>query len=927
MSGTYVALDLETTGLDADRDAIMEIGAVRFDLDGHAETFSTFVDPKRPVPYRIQRLTNISDKDLAGAPLLAEIAPELEAFVGEFPIVGQNIAFDLEFLERARIYARGPAYDTQELANVLLPGLVEQNLRAIARHLGIEFPVRHRALADAEAARLVFVALVERLAALPAELLAEAERIAASIDWPLQHLLHDVVEGLPRPADGASGAAGLLHGAVRPPREIGPPVGPALEEPSTIDPADIELRLTKSAREVIDDFEDRPEQVAMARAVTQALNDSEALLVEAGTGVGKSLAYLLPAAAYAQRNNKRVIVSTNTINLQAQLMNQDIPAVQRLLGGDNLRAAQLKGRRNYLCLLRWANLRNAPARTEEETRLLVRLLLWLPHTETGDRAELRLSQGEDAVWNRLSAQHEACLSMPCAFVRDGSCFLLRARKRAEAAHIVVVNHALLVSDLAVGGGVIPEYSHLIVDEAQHLEDEATRQFGFQGDQDSVGAFLDGSASLANSLRNASRGLASQLATTRDLLDTAARADDAIGRARQRAPEFFDGLITFMRQQSADEGDYDQRLSLNRGMRVQPDWGNVELAWENLSATLAEVVSALGLLQRGLQSPDAAAILDHDTLLSDTADLLQTGESLREGIGAIILKDDPNTVCWLTQQRSGTGTILASAPLSVAGLLEEQLFAQKDATILTGATLTTESSFDYVRGTLGLDDANELALGSPFDYAESTKVLVPRDMPEPSQNGYMAALQAALIDLVRASRGRALVLFTSHASLRAAHRGIRQALEDEQILVLGHNIDGSPRQLTQALRDEPNTVVLGTASFWEGVDIVGEALSLLVMARLPFSVPNDPIFRARSELYDDPFSQYAVPQAALRFKQGFGRLIRRKTDRGVMVVLDARITTRAYGQTFLHSLPPCTVETALLRQMPDLVSQWLGRPES
>ena len=339
-----------------------------------------------------------------------------------------------------------------------------------------------------------------------------------------------------------------------------------------------------------------------------------------------------------------------------------------------------------------------------------------------------------------------------------------------------------------------------------------------------------------------------------------------------------------------------------------------------------MVSALGLLQRGRQSPEAAAILDHDTLLADTTDLLQTGESLREGIGAIILKDDPNTICWLIQRRSGTGTILASAPLSVAGLLQEQLFDQKDATILTGATLTTEASFNYVRTTLGLDDANELALGSPFDYAASTKVLVPEDMPEPSQSGYMAALQAVLIDLVRASRGRALVLFTSHASLRAAHRGIRQALEDEQILVLGHNIDGSPRQLAQALRDEPNTVVLGTASFWEGVDIVGDALSLLVMARLPFSVPNDPIFHARSELYDDPFSQYAVPQAALRFKQGFGRLIRRKTDRGLMVVLDARITTRAYGEAFLHSLPPCTVEKALLRQLPELVAQWLDHPE-
>jgi DNA polymerase-3 subunit epsilon/ATP-dependent DNA helicase DinG len=260
---------------------------------------------------------------------------------------------------------------------------------------------------------------------------------------------------------------------------------------------------------------------------------------------------------------------------------------------------------------------------------------------------------------------------------------------------------------------------------------------------------------------------------------------------------------------------------------------------------------------------------------------------------------------------------------VAEILEQRLFSQKETTVLTGATLTAEGRFDYLRQTLGLEEANELLLGSPFDYAKSTLVLVPQDMVEPNQEGYMPALRQALIELTRASRGRALVLFTSHASLRAAHAGIRQALEDEQILVLGHNIDGSPRQLLRALREHPNTVVLGTASFWEGVDVVGAALSLLVIARLPFSVPSDPIFQARSELYDEPFDQYTVPQAVLRFKQGFGRLIRRKTDRGVMVVLDGRLHSKAYGQTFLQSLPPCTVERVPLRQMPDLVAGWLG----
>ena len=930
MPRTYVAIDLETTGLDPERDAIIEVGAVRFDLAGACETFATFVDPKRAIPYQIQRLTGITDKDVAGAPQFAEIGADLEAFIGADPVIGQNVSFDLGFLDRGLLRPPGPAYDTQDLAGLLLPDLLERSLRAIARHLEIDFPVRHRALADAEAARQVFLALRERLAALPPALLAEAQRIAAATDWPLRYLLREVSDE--HPAGPGAEVLGLVHGAVRPPPKYGPPVAPDGAEPDSVDPQEIEGTLTGIAGEVIEDFEERPEQVTMARAVADALNQGEHLLVEAGTGIGKSLAYLLPAARYALRNGARVVISTNTINLQEQLMGQDIPIVRRLLGngteqGDELRAAQLKGRRNYLCLLRWTNLRRSSALSPDEAKLLVRLLLWLPHTDSGDRAEVRLSQGEEAVWSRLSAQNEACLATPCAFVKDGSCFLLRARKRAEAAHILVVNHALLLSDVVVGGGVIPEYQHLIVDEAQHLEAEATDQFGFRAQEGDVTALLDRVASrgggLVAGLHNAARGLASQMPSNRELLERASETSDAVDRARERLPDFFLRLAGFLRQQTGAGGDYDNRLLLPRAMRVQPDWADVELAWENLSATLGELLSTLQLLHEGLQSPDASSLLDYESLLAETADLVQTGAALRQGIGDIILRDDASTICWLTQQRSSEGVGLSSAPLRVAELLEQRLFAKKETAVLTGATLTTEGSFDYLRQTVGLPEANELLLGSPFDYAQSTMVLVPQDMPDPNQSDYMSALQQALIELVRASRGRALVLFTSHASLRAAYGGIKQALEEEQILALAHNIDGSPRQLIQALREHPSTVVLGTASFWEGVDVVGEALSLLVIARFPFSVPNDPIFQARSELFDDPFTQYAVPQAALRFKQGFGRLIRRKTDRGVMVVLDGRIQSKGYGRAFLRSLPDCSVRRAPLREMPDLVAGWLG----
>ncbi len=929
MPRSYVALDLETTGLDPDRDAIIEVGAVRFDLNGPSETFSTFVDPKRPISYRIERLTNIGDKDVAGAPQFAEIGADLEAFIGTDPVVGQNVGFDLGFLERQRIEPPGPAYDTQELANLLLPDLIQHSLPAIAEHLGIDFPVQHRALADADATRQVFIALRRRLAALPAALLAEAERFASSAEWPLRHLLLELLEE--RPVGPVEETPGLLHGSVRPAQEYGPTLTRGREERQPVDAREIEAVLAKYGPGLIHGFEERPEQVEMVRAVCDALNQGEHLLVEAGTGVGKSLAYLLPGARHALQNETRVVVSTNTINLQEQLTGQDIPIVQHLLGDqgeeDGLRAAQLKGRRNYLCLLRWSNLRRSPSLTADEARLLVRLLLWLPHTDTGDRAEIRLSPSDEFVWSRLSAQNESCLATSCPFVRDGSCFLHRARRRAESAHVVVVNHALLLSDVAVGGGVIPEYQHVVLDEAQHLEDEATDQFGFHAREDDLVTLLDRVASrgggLVASLRNAARALASQLAATRGLLVLASRTEDAVGRARERLPDFFTRLAGFLRQQAGSGGDYDQRLLLARAMRVQPDWADVEVAWENLNATLGQVLAVLEELHAGLQAPDADNLLDHESLLTEAGELLETGTMLRQGVSDIVLRDDPSVICWLTQQRSGEGVGLSSAPLRVGEILGQRLFSQKETAVLTSASLTVEGRFDYIRGVLGLTEANELPLGSPFDYGKSTVVLVPQDMPDPNDSAYMPALQEALIDLVRASGGRALVLFTSHASLRAAYGGIKGALEEQQILVLGHNIDGSPRHLTQALRENPQTVVLGTASFWEGVDVVGEALSLLVMARLPFSVPNDPVFQARSELYDDPFNQYAVPQAALRFKQGFGRLIRRKTDRGVMVMLDGRIHSKAYGQAFLRSLPPCTVQRLPLREMPGLVAEWLG----
>ncbi len=934
---SYVSLDLETTGLDLETDEIIEVAAVRFDASGVLDTYHSFVNPGRKLEYRIALLTGIPAEELERAPHFGSIAPEIERFIGMDPIVGQNPTFDTGFLARKGVQVYGPTYDTFDLASLLLPGLRQHSLGAIADHLGIEFANRHRADADADAARRVFATLRQRLAESPPDLLAEVDRIAAASDWPLRHLFREVALEQPRRA-GDGEREGFVHGFVKAPIAIDEPPAPSTRR-VTISPDEAAGLITSGAApQTISEFEQRPEQASMTRAVAEAITEGDQLIVEAGTGVGKSLAYIIPSALHAIRNSTRAVISTNTINLQEQLTGQDIPIARRLLADvgiafDDLRVAQLKGRRNYLCLLRWSGAGHAASLDQDEGRLLIRLLFWLGHTDTGDRAELNLAREEDAAWNRVSAQDGGCLTMQCAYVRDGSCFLLRAKKRAEAAHLLVVNHALLLSDVRTGGNVLPEYQHLVVDEAHHLEDEATSQFGFTASEAEVMSWLDRLHTRASRDRDgglvgtifAATRVAQQADGAAPQLQSLARTlSQAATRARDRMPAFFRVLQEFGRQQSAGRSDYDERIQINRAMRVQPDWADVESIWFETEGTLAEALGVVEELHAMLLEVDAQDMLDRDAVTAEAADLLDAGEKLRSGISRIIGRDDRDTICWLTMSRREPSPSLASAPLSVAETLRTGLFASKESVILTSATLSTEENFDYIKSRVGFEDARELLLGSPFDYRASTLILAPSDMPEPNHQGYLAALQQALIDLVTASEGRALVLFTSHSGLRAAYQGIKRQLEEQEILVLAQGIDGAPRQLLATLKQNHRTVILGAASFWEGVDVTGEALSLLIMARLPFSVPSDPVFQARSDLFEQPFEQYALPQAILRFKQGFGRLIRRKSDRGVMVVLDRRLRSKRYGEAFLRSLPACELREMPLRDLADETAHWLDR---
>lgn len=935
MSQTYVAFDLELTGLEL-RDEIIEIAAVKFDRERELGRFQTLVRPRGALPLQIERMTGIRRSDLARAPEFAEVQQQFSRFVGGYPLVGQSAPRDIEVLARHGLVLSNPVFDTFELASILLPDLPSYSLSAIAGRLGVAIPKAHRALPDALVSKDVFLALLARAAELDLRTLAEIVQLTSLTTWPLKQVFQDLERERSRQQTGVSlaavleskGALDLTNVAFFSRGERAHPIEPA---PDAADDEPLETLLEPAtASEVFPGLEHRPEQVAMLRSVHEVLEGGGHLVVEAGTGTGKSLAYLLPSAAWAVRTGDRVVISTNTITLQEQLLKSDLPQVEALLAlrdrrrtgrTRSLQTAVVKGRTNYLCLRRWGDFRRSgTALTIDEVKVLCRILVWLPQTVTGDRAELNLSPGEQAVWARISAQTDDCLTGTCTFQKRGTCFLYRARRAAEHAHLVIVNHALLLSDLAASGSVLPPYRRLVIDEAHHLEDEATRQFGFTVSRRDVLRHLDGVAErrgrdrwlgLAATVPAAARAASLPEATARGLDRVVSELIERTEACRPRVEALAAALAAFAK--TAGE-DGDSRRRLTETVRHGPEWSAVVAAWEPLARELRGLGEALARLSQLL--PAAAGKDDGlaDVGMEVLAQLRLNAE-LQERLRRIIPATEPEMVTWI--ETAWGEHLLAAAPLDVAEYLGDGLFATKDSVVLTSATLSADNGFDFLRRRLGLGRTRELEVKSPFDFASQARVLVPGDprFPEPNQPGYDAAVADLIVRTAVATGGRMLVLFTSNSALRRIRALVRPALEKKNIVVLGQNVDGPRHQLLNALRQHERTVILGTASFWEGVDVPGDALSVLVITRLPFGVPSDPVFAARQETMVDGFHQFAVPHAILRFRQGFGRLIRTKQDRGVALVLDTRIRTKAYGEAFRRSLP-CPVEVLPAAEIPN-----------
>ena len=918
-------------GMVISGDAIVALSAVRRDAAG-TTGFFRFVETGTPAPPAILKAEGIPASAMKTAlpietvreDLLAFLPPECVLLVHDSAPV-RNVLHHL--LSGA---SKHTLLDTRELAGILFPSTGNHDLRSLADVLGLQPDpdVPDPGFRFAQDSLLI-LSLWDRLAgeaaSLPKSLVRELYALFAPLRSHPLRTFFKTCSDAPRRADAYPEAAGGLRGLFS--AEVVPRIekqNPDGREWVPVDVANVEKLLGAGGilASNIPDYEFRQEQVDMAIRVTEALNASKHLVVEAGTGTGKSLAYLVPAILWAVANDMPVVVSTNTKNLQSQLLGKDLPLLTGLVGR-GLKAAVIKGRRNYLCVrkllfaLEHAGLDLSP----EERLALAGVLVWSIRSASGDLSECSAAAGpaDPALHEMITADASECRGGRCD--HRSRCFLFRARRHALSAHIVIANHAVVFTEMADGDSsmVLPPYRHAILDEAHNLEDAATRGLSMELSRYGI-HFLLGRL-WRPGRRHHDGGILPAL--TDHLGRYRSISPEVVGRMEQDAVKVMDAMAaldpvidTLFSELSAllegARGRESLRYSAER--RIESDWALVLGARENLGRALGGLSLLLSAIIETLGHESLEAMPDRENFAKEINGVLVRVKQFSAEAAFVVAGASPDHVFWVERTKGRQGGARAwAAPISVGAMLAEQLYAQKASIIFTSATLTVNGSLDFVKKRLGLNVLEpgrilEMTVGSPFDYARQCTFMVPLFLPEPGESGgnYAEALGLLLAEVFRRTHGRALTLFTSYDMLQGCARTLRAQMGADSGQLLVHGESGSREHITQTFKQQTESVLFGTHSFWEGVDVPGESLTCLVLARLPFPVFTDPIVEARCERLESEgtsaFAGYSIPAAVIRFRQGFGRLIRHRNDRGIVIVADRRVAQKSYGQWFRRSVP-------------------------
>ncbi len=931
MCNKYIVVDLETTGNSVKKgDRIIQFAAVVIEDGQIVDQFSSFLNPGQSIPIFIEELTGITDEMVKDAPLFTEIAPKIIEMLQGASFVAHNVLFDLSFLQEELIMAGydgfyGSVLDTVEMARILLPASDSFKLSDLALQEGLKHDRPHQADSDAYVTAELLLILFQQLRKLPLTTLKQLYALSHGLQSDLNEIIDELIiekegfiEEIPEQLEKYKG----LY--IRK-RNVSKPYEEEHEYQYPHEEKDKESLLSN----IFQSYEKRSGQFKMMDLTFESFQNGQHALIEAGTGVGKSLGYLLPAVYFSKMTNNPVVISTYTTQLQEQLLQKDIPLLKNVLPF-SFKTAIMKGKSHYLNLERFVLLLKETDDNYDTLLTKMQILVWLTDTWTGDKDELNLSSGGQLFWQRIQSVNHS-------FVKNDTYdYYLKSRSEALSADILIVNHSLLLTDMMADSRILPSSDYIIIDEGHHLEKTAGKYFGFQFDYASVRFLLQQMGLYEQKqLFYKVEKMLDDLGFNGERFANRMDLNEWLSNLLFEMDQLFKTIALYVKKRRKQKSQsYPNSIQCILTFDGTKESSTVIAEAERFLFILKDITNALSkrydwLIIKDKKTARQKAIIDELSLW------LGKSERLIQSIRNLFLQPSHENISWIeidTRSRQNKTTVY-SQPIHVSNGLKEHLFQKKESVIITSATLSIKGSFQYMLKSLGLDSTTciQEVIPTSFDYEKQLQIIISNDLPEingVSLEEYVSAIGEHIISIAEATKGRLLILFTSFEMLRKTYDLIKESEFLQDFSMLAHGItSGSRERLIRNFQRFDKAILFGTSSFWEGIDIPGDDLSCLIMVRLPFSPPDEPITAVRCQQIKNqggnPFYEYSLPEAVIRFKQGFGRLIRTNQDKGALIIFDQRIISSQYGKVFLESLPPVQIKKLAIDETVPHLIKWLN----
>ncbi|WP_430533966.1 ATP-dependent DNA helicase DinG [Listeria rocourtiae] len=899
----YIVVDLETTGNQANKaDKIIQFSACIVEKGEIIDQFSTFLNPEKRIPPFIKELTGISDKDVKDAPLFEDVSSIIHALIDGGIFVAHNVNFDWTFLQKEmREAGEAPLkmklLDTVELARIMYPTVDSFKLQDLADEFGFGHDAPHRADSDARVTAELLLLFLEKLETLPLATIRKLTTLSQHLTGYLAELLFEIEMRKERELAALDTKWTEYRGIVIRQKSIQEVQYSRADNVCYPNSEEEKIALFQAVNETLTP---RTGQFLMMDTIMASWKNEANVLIEAGTGIGKTLGYSLPAIYFAKEHQIPIVISTYTNLLQSQIFHKDIPLLTALTHFD-VKAVVLKGRDHYINLFKFEQLLSEMDKTYDVVLTKMQLLVWLTETTTGDIGEVNLSSGGQLFWNRM--KHTGWFLSPQKDPWLPYDFYLFNQKQAKAADLIIVNHALLLQDHFGGGKWLPDYEYAIIDEAHHFTDAARAQQSFVFSYRRMKFFMNRLGTLGKEAML--KRLEMMFPEKHQLFD--------IEIAILKLEEALEELFLLLAQKLLKANKNTTELLLVENVIDEKLDTALFFAGEKVYLLMKEVSLTLDdVLAYGKREADKFSE-GESVFIEEVYSFVLDWKRAENQLSRMLYEKEEAMMLYIEADRNKalSSVRLRANIVQVNHTLQKDFFDAKKSVVLTSATLTVDDSFTYIRKELGLDeDIVTEQIKSPFCYKENARILIPSDMlpvkGTPVEE-YTSRLALYLSAIARETSGRMLVLFTAHEMLQKTYRKMSQDASIAEYRILAQGVSsGSPARLTKQFLAFDKAILLGTMSFWEGVDIPGDDLSCLVIVRLPFAPLEDSYTKAqialRKKMGLNAFQTYSLPEAVLRFKQGFGRLIRRETDRGIVFVFDNRVDTTTFGKTFLHSIP-------------------------